>query len=107
VLLDYRRRSLVWPDSRKDYVASHELQLPREALQKEEISSVYQADADRRDQQIDEPTPLLKKILPRPKKLSPTFRLYNSKRHYRNLVINRELLQIDNYKLNPPRVNKI
>jgi predicted aspartyl protease len=32
VLLDCRRHSLVWPDSRKDYVARHELKLPREAL---------------------------------------------------------------------------
>jgi len=32
VLLDYRRRSLIWPDSRKDYIARHELELPREAL---------------------------------------------------------------------------
>jgi hypothetical protein len=32
ILLNYRRHSLVWPDSQKDYIASHELQLPREAL---------------------------------------------------------------------------
>jgi hypothetical protein len=32
ILLDYRRYSLVWPDSRKDYVARYELKLPRKAL---------------------------------------------------------------------------
>jgi hypothetical protein len=99
----------VWPDSRKDYVARHELKLPREALQKEEISSVHQADADRRDQHIDEPILQPKKILPRPKKLLLTFRSYNSELRYRNSVMNRELSQIDNYEPspNPPRVDKL
>ena len=110
ILLDYKRRSLVWPDSRKDYIARHELELLKEALQKEEISSIHQADVDQRNKKIDEPpSPLLRKILPRPKKLSLTFRSYDSERRYRNSVINRELTRIDDDEPRPnlPRVNKV
>jgi len=66
VLIDCKRRKLIWPDKRRDYIAAHELPLSREALAEEKPNPKHQEDADRRDQAMDERPIQPQRILKRP-----------------------------------------
>lgn len=89
VLIDCKRRRLIWPDKRRQYIATHELQLPRDDLVESKASPEHQQDADRRDRAIDaQPVPPPRRILPRPPVGKQTHNL-----HCREAVkrMNREL----------------
>jgi len=66
VLINCKRRKLIWPNKRRDYVAAHELPLAKEALQDNEPDPKHQEDADRRDQAMEERPPRPKQVLRRP-----------------------------------------
>src|SRR5450631_4494801 len=71
VLIDYKRRNLIWPDKRQEYLAAHEIALPKELLEEQTPDPEHQKDAERRDRAIDAqlpPTPLPQptRILQRP-----------------------------------------
>jgi hypothetical protein len=46
VLIDCKRRKLIWPDKRRDYIAAYELLLLREALIEEKPNPKHQEDID-------------------------------------------------------------
>lgn len=56
VLPDCKRRKLIWPEERQDYIAARELDIPQEALERQEIDLKHQQDADRRDKAIRKDT---------------------------------------------------
>src|SRR5450631_2258583 len=70
VLIDYKRRNLIWPDKRQEYLAAHEIALLKELLEEQTPDPEHQKDAERRDRAIDAqpPTPLPRptRILQRP-----------------------------------------
>jgi Reverse transcriptase (RNA-dependent DNA polymerase)/Retroviral aspartyl protease len=76
VLIDCKRRKLIWPDQRRDYVPAHELPLAREALTDDKLDPRYQEDADRRDRVMEERPPRPKHILRRPLKGKQTYDLH-------------------------------
>lgn len=53
VLIDCKRHKLIWPDKRRTYIASHEVEISKDALEPQEPDSEHQADADRRDKNLE------------------------------------------------------
>ena len=61
VLIDCKRRKLIWPDKRNEYVAAHELEIKKEDLVKGTPSLGHQQDAGRRDQAMDNQIRILRR----------------------------------------------
>ena len=63
VLLDCKRRKLIWPEKREEYIAAHEIALPKEALKEQEPDPEHQRDAERRNRAMEQPRPQPMRIL--------------------------------------------
>jgi len=61
VLIDCKRRKLIWPDKRNEYVAAHKLEIKKEDLIKGTPSLGHQQDAGRRDQAMDNQIRILRR----------------------------------------------
>ena len=71
MLIDCKRRNLIWPDKRQEYLAAHEIALLKELLEEQTPDLEHQKDAERRDRAIDAqppptPQPQPTRILQRP-----------------------------------------
>ena len=67
MLIDCKRRNLIWLDKRQEYLAAHEIALLKELLEEQTPDPEYQKDAERRDRAIDaQPSPTL---LPQPTRI--------------------------------------
>ena len=86
VLIDCKRRRLIWPDKRKEYIAMHELEIQRKDLPDDTPDPRHQQDADRRDQAMAKQI----RILQRPRPGKETYRQQHREALSR---MNRELLK--------------
>jgi Retroviral aspartyl protease len=66
VLIDCKRRKLIWPDKRREYVAAHELVLAKETLEVGRPNLKHQQDVERRDRVMDSQPRQPVQILRRP-----------------------------------------
>jgi hypothetical protein len=57
VLIHPRKRRLIWPEEQQEYIAQHELTIPRALIETPPINTRHQRDADRRDDLLDKQPP--------------------------------------------------
>lgn len=56
ILIDCKRKRLIWPEERQDYIAARELQISKKSLDEQDqnkIDPTHQADVERREKALD------------------------------------------------------